>query len=127
MESRKIGSAVLFGVGSIFTMAALASLIFSILLRFTSLTEASLTYPVMIVSFISMFIGGFITGGKGKRQGWLIGGGTGLLYSIIILLFQYLGHDSLFSLKQLIYHTCFIVTSMMGAILGVNISTSSTK
>ncbi|PLT30879.1 TIGR04086 family membrane protein [Peribacillus deserti] len=125
MESRKMGSAVLYGVGSIFILAILSSFIFSILLRFTSMTESSLTYPIMIMSFISMFAGGFISGGKGKKQGWLLGGGTGLAYAVVVLLFQYLGHDTLFTLKQLIYYICFIITSMMGAILGVNLSSGS--
>ena len=77
------------------------------------------------MSFISMFVGGFISGGKGKKQGWLLGGGTGLAYAVVVLLFQYLGHDTLFTLKQLIYYICFIITSMMGAILGVNLSSGS--
>ncbi|MFP3381656.1 TIGR04086 family membrane protein, partial [Bacillus sp. SIMBA_069] len=54
--------AVIYGVGSIFAIAMIASLIVSILLRFTSLTESSLTYVIMIVSFLSLFIGGFISG-----------------------------------------------------------------
>nr|WP_204540664.1 TIGR04086 family membrane protein [Peribacillus deserti] len=120
-----MGSALLYGVSSIFILAIVSSFIFSILLRFTSLTESSLTYPIMIVSFISMFVGGFISGGKGKKQGWLLGGGTGLAYAAVVLLFQYLGHDSLFSIKQLVYYICFMLTSMMGAILGVNLSGGS--
>ena len=56
---------------------------------------------MMIVTFLSLFIGGFISGGKGKKQGIVLGGGTGILYLVIILLFQYLGHDSLFSCKSM--------------------------
>jgi putative membrane protein (TIGR04086 family) len=111
-------------VGTIFIIAVVASLFFSILLRFTKINETSLTYVIMAVSFITLFIGGFISGGKGKRQGWMLGGGTGVLYLLAVLLFQYLGHDSLFSLKQWIYHGCFVITSMMGGILGVNMSSS---
>ncbi|WP_199880620.1 TIGR04086 family membrane protein [Bacillus massiliglaciei] len=114
--------AVVYGVGSIFVQALIASLLFSLLLRFTSLTEQSLTYVIMAVTFLSMFIGGFISGAKGKSQGLLLGGGTGLVYLLIIFLFQYLGHDTLFSLKQWIYYICFALTAAMGGILGVNMS-----
>ena len=69
-----------------------------------------------------MFIGGFMSGGKGKAKGWVVGGSTGLIYTLIVFLFQYLGHDSLFSMEQLVYHTCYILTAMMGGILGVNMS-----
>lgn len=127
MESRSLGIAVLHGVIAIFVFAILSSLVFSLLLGFTSVQESSLKYVVTTVSFLSLFIGGFITGKNGKQKGWLIGGATGLIYSIIIFLFQYLGHDSLFSPEQIIYHTCYILTAMMGAILGVNMSSSNSR
>nr|WP_206701340.1 TIGR04086 family membrane protein [Cytobacillus firmus] len=122
-ESKNFGSAVLYGIIAIFSIAVAGSLIFSLLLRFTSLQESSLQYIITGVSFISLFAGGFISGGKGKQKGWLLGGLTGLIYSIVIFLFQYLGHDSLFNMEQMIYHTCFTLTAMMGGILGVNLNT----
>lgn len=119
-----MGISILYGVVSIFLVAVLSSLIFSLILRFTATGESSLQFAVTAVSFISLFVGGFISGGKGKAKGWLLGGGTGLLYSVIIFLFQYLGHNSLFNVEQLIYHTCYILVAMMGGILGVNMTTS---
>ncbi|MEH7442302.1 TIGR04086 family membrane protein [Bacillus sp. JJ1122] len=122
MESRSLGKSVLYGVMAIFLLAVVSSFIFSLLLKFTSVQESSLQYVMTSISFLSIFIGGFITGGNGKQKGWLIGGSTGLVYSLIIFLFQFLGYDSLFTFEQLIYHTCYILTAMMGGILGVNIA-----
>ena len=127
MESRNLGIAVLYGVIAIFAIAIISSLIFSVLLTFSSVQESSLQFIVTTVSFISLFVGGFITGGNGKQKGWLIGAATGLIYSTIIFLFQYLGHDSVFSTEQFIYHTCYIITAMMGGILGVNMSSNSSR
>ena len=122
MESRSLGKAVLYGVMAIFLLAVVGSFIFSLLLKFTSVQESSLQYVMTSISFLSIFIGGFISGGNGKQKGWLIGGATGLVYSLIIFLFQFLGYDSLFDVEQIIYHTCYILTAMMGGILGVNIA-----
>ncbi len=122
MEIRKMGSAIIYGTVSIFILAVIFSLIFSLLLRFTSLTESSISYLILILSFISIFIGGLISGGKGKKQGWLLGGGTGLLYILIILAFQYLGFDQTFSSKEWIQSLCYILVCMMGGVLGVNLS-----
>jgi putative membrane protein (TIGR04086 family) len=124
IETKNMGVSVLYGVVSIFLVAVVSSLIFSMILRFTQTGEASLQFIITAVSFISLFVGGFISGGKGKAKGWLLGGATGLVYSIIIFLFQYLGHDSLFSVEQVIYHTCYMLVAMMGGILGVNMTTS---
>lgn len=124
IESKSMGVSILYGVTTIFLVAIVSSLIFSLILRFTQAGETSLQFAVTAVSFISLFVGGFISGGKGKAKGWLLGGGTGLLYSLIIFLFKYLGHDSLFTIEQVIYHTCYMLVAMMGGILGVNMTTS---
>jgi putative membrane protein (TIGR04086 family) len=79
------------------------------------------------LSFIGLFGGGFLSGGKRKQKGWLIGGLTGLVYSLIIFLFQYLGYDRLFNLEQLIYYICYTLISMMGGILGVNLSGGNSR
>ena len=105
----------------------ISSTIFSLILRFSSIKESSLTAVITVIAFISVFAGGFISGGKGKQKGWLVGGLTGVIYSLLIFLYQYLGHDSLFTVKQMIYHACYILTAMAGGILGVNMTTSNTR
>lgn len=125
-ESKSIGSSILYGIFTIFLLAVISSTIFSIILRFTSADESSLRFFITAISFIAIFAGGFVSGGKGKQKGWLLGGVTGLVYSLIIFLYQYLGYDRLFQFEQIIYHTCYILTAMMGGILGVNM-TSKTR
>ncbi|MCM2606053.1 TIGR04086 family membrane protein [Rossellomorea marisflavi] len=127
IEAKKLGGAVLFGTVTIFVIAIAASLIFSLLLRFTSLTESAISLFITIVSFLALFIGGFMSGGKGKTKGWMLGGSTGILYTLFVFLFQYLGLDSSPSSEQLIYHGCYILTAMMGGVLGVNLSGSNPK
>ncbi|WNS77633.1 TIGR04086 family membrane protein [Bacillus sp. DTU_2020_1000418_1_SI_GHA_SEK_038] len=118
---------MLYGIIAVFLLAIFSSVLFSLLLRFSSLQESSLQFVITAISFVSLFIGGFISGGKGKQKGWLLGGLTGLIYSIIIFLFQYLGLDSVFDIEQIIYHTCYMLTAMMGGILGVNMSNKTTR
>lgn len=84
-------------------------------------------FAITGVSFITLFLGGFVSGGKGKQKGWLVGGLTGIVYTTIIFLFQFLGMDSLFSFEEIVYHICYILTAMMGGILGVNLSTTSKR
>ncbi|MCQ6278229.1 TIGR04086 family membrane protein [Bacillus sp. EB600] len=127
MESKSFGTAVLYGLIFIFVFAALSSLIISFILRFTSVREGSLQYMTTALSFIGLFGGGFLSGGKRKQKGWLIGGITGLFYSLVIFLFQYLGFDHLFNVEQLIYHTCYTLIAMMGGILGVNMSSNNSR
>ncbi len=125
IETKKISAALLYGLLTIFVLATTSSLLFSLILRFTSTSETTVGYIILFISFFSLFIGGFISGGKGKRAGWMLGGGTGLIYTLIIFLYQYLGLDALFSTKQLIYYVSYILTAMMGGILGVNMTSKN--
>ena len=124
-ESKKIGNAVLYGTISIFIFAIISSSIFAFILRFTALQETSIQYVITAMSFIALFIGGFIAGGKGQQKGWFLGGLTGFIYALFIFLYQFLGLDSLFNVEQIIYYVCYILISMMGGILGVNLSGKS--
>ncbi|WP_216774523.1 TIGR04086 family membrane protein [Metabacillus halosaccharovorans] len=127
METKKWGKAILFGLITIFVMALVTSLIFSLLLKFTSLTESSITWLILGLSILALFIGGFVAGGNGKEKGWLIGGITAILFSLIILLFKFLGHGEIYSVQELMYHGGFLLVAMLGGIFGVNLSSSRAK
>ena len=120
MDTRRLAGAVFVGVGTIYVVAAICSLFFSLILRYTSVLEGQLQLIITIISFIALFIGGFIAGGRGKEKGWLLGGLTGMIYTVINFLFQYLGFDATFTNEQIIYYVCFTITAIMGGILGVN-------
>lgn len=127
METKKWGKAILYGLITIFVIAFVTSLVFASLLKFTSITESSITWLLLSLTVLGMFIGGFVAGGNGKEKGWLVGGVTALIYTIIIFLFQFLGYGKIFSVEQTIYHAGFLVVAMFGGIVGVNITSSRNK
>jgi hypothetical protein len=127
MGAQKIFQSVLFGLAVIYLIATATSLLFSLLLRYTSLVEDQMNIAMIAVSFIALFFGGFVAGGRGKERGWLLGGLTGLFYTIINFAFQYLGLDAAVTKEQLIYYLCFNLTAVMGGILGVNIASSGMR
>lgn len=124
METKRWGKAILYGLITIFVIALVTSLTFSLLLKFTSLTESSITWVLLGISLVTLFVGGFVAGGNGKEKGWLIGGITAILYSLIILLFKFLGHGQVFTTEELMYHGGFLLIAMLGGVFGVNLSSS---
>ncbi|MEH7223118.1 TIGR04086 family membrane protein [Bacillus sp. JJ1566] len=124
---RKMGVAMVYGVVAIFVIVIVSSLLISLLMRFTSLQESSMSWVILGASFLALFAGGFVSGGKGKEKGWLIGGGTGILYSIIVFIVQFLGYDATFSAEQTIYHAGFLAAAVIGGIFGVNMTTPSRR
>lgn len=119
-SSKRLGVAVLFGLGTLLALAALTSLIVAMLLKMTELDEANVALAIMILAIISMILAGFISGLKAKARGWLAGGATGVAYSILVFLFNYLGHSQGLSNDNMLYHLGLIAASMIGGIFGVN-------
>lgn len=74
----------------------------------------------VLIPVISMFIGGFVIGKKQGKNGWLEGGKLGLIFLVILTLFNYLGLDYSFSFKSIIYYIILLVSSILGSIIGVN-------
>jgi putative membrane protein (TIGR04086 family) len=119
-STKRLGVAVLFGLGTLLALAALTSLIIAMLLKMTELDEANLAITIMILAIISMIIAGFISGLKAKVRGWFAGGATGVAYSVLVFLFNYLGHSQGLSSENMLYQLGLIASSMIGGIFGVN-------
>lgn len=117
--------AIIFGLIFIFVTIFIVGFVLSLLLQFTNLTEQSLNWVTAMITFLAIFIGGFIAGGKGKETGWILGGLTGFGFVLIIFLIQFLGFNSNYELNQLIYHIAYILTAALGGIIGVNVSGKS--
>jgi len=116
-------SAILYGVLTTFIIVLTSSVVLSLLLRFTKIQESSLTWIILTLSFLALFIGGFVSGGKGKQKGWLVGGGTGLLFTLLVFLVQFLGYpQTSFSLEQMAYHIGYITVAVLGGVIGVNMT-----
>lgn len=115
-------AAILYGVITTFVIVLTSSIVLSLLLRFTKIQESSLTWVILTLSFLALFIGGFVSGGKGKQKGWLVGGGTGMLFTLLVFLVQFLGYQSSFSIEQMSYHIGYIIIAVLGGVIGVNMT-----
>lgn len=121
MEAKRLGKSILYGLITILLFGVISSLGFALLLKYTDLSEITVGYFILTTSFLAFFVGGFISGAKGKRSGWVLGAAVGFLYVAIIFLFQYLGLDIRITLKQGVYNLSFVLIAIMGGILGVNV------
>ncbi|WP_245712446.1 TIGR04086 family membrane protein [Anaerobacillus alkalilacustris] len=125
MENRGIFTSMVYGLITILVIILSVSFIISLLLRFTSLTESSFSWIIMLLTFVALLVGGFVSGGKSKQKGWMVGLGTGLLYSLLVFLVQFLGYNNTFSTEQYLFHGGFILTAIIGGVLGVNVVRNS--
>lgn len=125
LDNRGIFTSMIYGLITILVIILSVSFIISLLLRFTSLTESSFKWVIIVLTFVAILIGGFVSGGKSKQKGWLVGAGTGLLYSLLVFLVQYLGYNDTFSMQQYLFHGGYVLIAIIGGIFGVNVVRNS--
>lgn len=116
--------AIVYGWITIFVLLLLSSIFLSIMMRFTSINEFMLSYLSLSIGILSLLIGGIVAGMKGKEKGLIIGALTGIGFTVLTFLIQYLGYNETFSMQQMIYHLAYIISAMIGSIIGVNLATS---
>ncbi|MFC0522483.1 TIGR04086 family membrane protein [Pontibacillus salicampi] len=117
--------ALMYGWIAIFILMTVSSLILAIILRFSEMTESTLQWTTLVIGLLTLFAGGFISGMKGKEKGWLLGVLTGAGFTLIVLLFRYLGYEEGMGLTQMLYHSGYVAIALLGGMIGVNMSSST--
>ncbi|MHA6252141.1 TIGR04086 family membrane protein [Oceanobacillus sp. CAU 1775] len=124
---KKQSLAIVYGWIFILTFILIGSFILALLLQFTTISSSMLSWVSFAVGLLGLFIGGLITGMKGKKKGWIYGGLTGAGFTLFIFLVQFLGFQNGFSLEQIIHHSAFILAAMFGGMIGVNLFTNTAE
>lgn len=114
-------TAIIYGWISILVIILLASMLLTIVIRFSTVSEFTLSYLTLIIGLLTLFIGGVVAGLKAKENGWIIGSLTGLGFTLLTFFIQYLGYNEMFSIQQAIYHMTYILAATVGSIIGVNL------
>lgn len=117
-------TALLYGWIVVFGLMLFTSIILAFFLQITTLDDPLLSRITFGLGLISLFIGGFIAGMKGKSKGWLNGGMIGVGFTLFVYLVQYLGYKQAFSLEQSFYHLGYILSALIGGVIGVNFVSS---
>ncbi|MGG3681320.1 TIGR04086 family membrane protein, partial [Heyndrickxia faecalis] len=58
--AQKYSIGLVYGLGVIFVLLAISSLVISLILRFSDMTEHALHTAVTMISFFSLFLGGVV-------------------------------------------------------------------
>ncbi len=80
----------------------------------------TLSFLEILTPLIALFLGGFAVGKRSKQKGWLEGLKLGALFLIILILFQYLGLQMKFSIKNILFYALIMISCVFGSMLGIN-------
>lgn len=109
-------------MGIIVVSLLVITFLFSTLYYFKLISSTTLSILKIIVPIISLLIGGIIIGRKSDKKGWLEGLKLGLIFLILLILFNILGLEAKIELKNTIYYSIIIISSILGSMIGINLA-----
>lgn len=107
-------------LGFIFLGLMVTTLIFTIFNYFYILPSSVLRVLNIVVMFLGVFIGGFLTGRLANKKGYLEGIKFGGMMIVIILLLNLFIFKNKFNLLNILYYLFLLITSSFGGIVGIS-------
>ncbi|MET3682522.1 putative membrane protein (TIGR04086 family) [Alkalibacillus flavidus] len=114
--------AVLFGVLLVYGLMLSASFILALFVRFDWISTQSLDWLPFLISLTIMLLGGGLSGFRSSEKGWLSGVLVGVIYTVMIMLYQFLAHDVWLHDGQWLHFITFLLASISGGIIGVQLN-----
>ncbi|SFL64406.1 TIGR04086 family membrane protein [Salibacterium qingdaonense] len=108
------------GMIVIIGMLLISGIVAATVLRFTSVSEDSLRWLLLITAMISFFTGGLFAGRKTKEKGMITGATAAAGMILVFALLEYLGFDSTITAGQLLYFAAFAACAAFGGVIGVH-------
>lgn len=113
---KKLGFSLIYSIGSL----SIITFIITIFNYFNIISDKIIPIFNILIPIISLFIGGFYMGKKSNNKGYLEGLKLGMVFSILLLIFNFLTLSNSFKFKYLLFYLIIIVSSIMGSMIGIN-------
>lgn len=114
---KKYGKALLVSISILFILTFVMTLLNYInLIKYNTLSIFKIA-----IFFLTVLGGALYIGKNSSRKGWFEGIKFGLIFLIILVLFNYLGFNIKFEFKNLLYYIIVIISSILGSMIGINL------
>ena len=113
---KKLGFSFLYIIGTIL----ISTFIITLLNYFNIISDKVISIFKILIPILSLFIGGFYIGKRSNNKGYLEGLKLGLIFSIFLLIFNFLAFSNSFKLKYLLFYIIIITSSILGSMIGIN-------
>lgn len=112
---------VAFGVAIGFILVF--TFLISTLHYFDLLKMGTVSILKLLTLLISFFAGGFILSISATKKGWLEGLKFAIMMGIFLFLFQLLGVEKSFQMKDIVFYVLIFIASMFGGMVGIHVDT----
>ena len=113
---KNLGISFAYIIGTILILTFITTL-FS---YFNVLNDKVTSIVKIIIPIIALLIGGFYMGKRSIKKGFIEGLKLGLIFSCLLVIFNYLALDNSFKFKYLLFYIILIIASILGSMIGIN-------
>lgn len=106
-------------IGYVFLGILVTTIIITLLNYFGLLNGTMLNIISIITITLSILIGGYLTGKKANKKGYLEGIKFGSIVIIIILFLNLIIFKNQFNLTSILYYLLLLFTSTIGSMIGI--------
>lgn len=116
----RTGSPLLLGLAVVWGLVLVGSLLAALFLQYASVNEDYLPYFTFGINGVALLGGGWISGRRSGKMGWLYGGSVGCLYALIVILIGFLAFDAAMQIHPIVFAAGAFTLGALGGIFGVN-------
>lgn len=113
---KKLGFSFIYIISSILVITFFITL----LNYFNIISDKIISIFKILIPIISLFIGGFYIGRHSNSKGYLEGIKLGTIFSIFLLIFNFLAFSNPFKFKYLLFYLIIIISTILGSMVGIN-------
>jgi len=109
---KNIGRSFIYTLASFFILTILLTV-----LNYFNIFNSSIANIFKVINLIiAIFLGSFILGHRSMKKGWLEGLKYGLIFGVVLFLFNYLGLGKF----NIFVYLIVLITSVIGGMLGIS-------
>jgi len=113
---KKLGFSFIY----ILSTLLIITFIITFLNYFNIISDKVISIFKILIPILSLFIGGFYIGKNSNNKGYLEGLKLGSIFSIFLIIFNFLAFDNSFKIKYLLFYLILIISSILGSMIGIN-------
>ncbi len=110
----------LIAIGYFLLVVAVFAIILTIFNYYDIVTNKLFKVIKVLIPSLALFIGGYKVGNNANKKGYIEGIKLSLIVIILLFMFSYLGFNASFNISLILYYIILIISSMLGAMIGIN-------
>ncbi len=110
----------LIAIGYFLLVVAVFAIILTIFNYYDIVTNKLFKVIKVLIPSLALFIGGYKVGNNANKKGYIEGIKLSLIVIVLLFMFSYLGFNASFNISLILYYIILIISSMLGAMIGIN-------